>query len=237
MNLNKLLLRLKHRASPDRVSFGSLRNLSPVSRSFGLDRGHAIDRYYIEAFLEAHRDDIRGVVLEVGDREYTDKFGKGQVARSEVLHAAPGNPAATMIGDLATGQGISDAAFDCIILTQTLTFIYDIKGAVANCHRALKPGGVVLATLPGISQISRYDMNRWGDYWRVTSLAARRMFEETFGAGNVQVQAHGNVLTAIAFIEGLSQEELTKKELDFSDPDYELVLTVRAVRSRDGKTP
>jgi hypothetical protein len=34
----------------------------------------------------------------------------------------------------------------------------------------LKPGGVLLATVSGISQISRYDMYRWGDYWRFTTL-------------------------------------------------------------------
>jgi hypothetical protein len=84
------------------------------------------------------------------------------VSCSEVLHAVRDNPQATLVGDLATGQGIPVEAFDCMILTQTFPFIYDVQGAITNTYTALKLGGVLLATLPGISQISRYDMDRWG---------------------------------------------------------------------------
>jgi hypothetical protein len=68
------------------VRFGSLRRVTPISRQFGLDRGQAIDRYYIESFLARHATDIRGRVLEIGDDSYTRKFGDGCVTRSDVLH-------------------------------------------------------------------------------------------------------------------------------------------------------
>jgi hypothetical protein len=83
--------------------------------------------------------------------------------------------------------------------TQTLQFIYDVRAALGHLHRILKPGRL-LATLPGISQISRYDMDRWGDFG-FTSLSARRLSRE-FPAGNVTVQACGNVLVAVAFWKG-----------------------------------
>jgi hypothetical protein len=38
------------------------------------------------------------------------------------------------------------------------------------------------------------------------------------------------VLTAIAFLRGLAAEELKREELDYHDPDYELIITVRAVK-------
>jgi hypothetical protein len=142
----------------------------------------------------------------------------------------PGNPAATLIGNLETAEGIPREGFDCMILTQTLPFIYEIKAAVSNVYAALRPGGVLLATLSGISQISRYDMERWGDYWRFTNLSARRLFEEVFPPANVTVEAHGNVLAAIAFLHGLASHELSGQELDFHDPDYEVSITVRAVK-------
>ena len=213
----------------------NLRRLTPVSRIFGLDRGQSIDRYYIERFLQEHTADIRGYVLEIGNSTYIQQFGRQQVTRSEVLHVTSSNPVATIIGNFETGEGIPQERFDCVILTQTLPFIYDIKAAMANIYAALRRGGVLLATLCGISQISRYDMERWGDYWRFTSLSARRLFEEVFPPANVMVEAHGNVLTATAFLYGLASHELRTRELDFRDPDYEVLITVRAVKPREIK--
>ena len=136
-----------------------------------------------------------------------------------------------MIADLATGEGVPTAAFDCMILTQTLPFIYDVKKAIANTYGALKPGGVLLASFPGISQISRYDMARWGDYWRFTSLSAQKLLNEVFEAGDIQIEAHGNVLAAISLLHGLAAEDLEQQELEYSDPDYEVIITVRAVKA------
>jgi SAM-dependent methyltransferase len=213
------------------VRFGSLRRVTPISRQFGLDRGQSIDRYYIEAFLSGHAAEIRGHVLEIGDDYYTRKFGNGRVTRSDVLHLRSGNLKATLVADLTNAQHIPSNSFDCIIFTQTLQFIYDVRAALGHLHRILKPGGTLLATVPGISQISRYDMDQWGDFWRFTSLSARRLFEESFSGGNVTVQAYGNVLAAIAFLEGLAQQELNQKELDQRDPDYELLIAVRAIKA------
>jgi Methyltransferase domain len=213
----------------------NLRRLTPVSRVFGLDRGQSIDRYYIERFLQQYTADIRGCVLEIGNNTYIRQFGRQQVTHFEVLHVTSGNPAATVIGDFETGEGVPQERFDCVILTQTLPFIYDIKAAMANIYAALRRGGVLLATLGGISQISRYDMVRWGDYWRFTSLSARRLFEEVFPPANITVEAYGNVLAATALLYGLASHELRTQELDFRDPDYEVSITVRAVKPREVK--
>ncbi len=210
------------------VQFGDLRRVTPVSRVFGLDRGAPVDRYYIERFLATHSGDIRGTVLEVADDAYTRRFGGERVTQREILFAPPGHRRATYIADLGAPRALPADAFDCMILTQTLHCIYDIQTAVKNCFRAMRPGGVLLATLPGISQISRYDMDRWGDFWRLTTASARRLFGDVFGAARMQVAAHGNALAATAFLHGLCTEELDPFELDHVDPDYELLITVRA---------
>lgn len=206
-------------------------SLVPVSRVFGFDRGTPIDRYYIEDFLARNAHLIRGRVLEIGDASYTRRFGGMRVTHSDVLHAETGNPKATIAGDLASGSGVPDAAFDCIILTQVLPFILDVRAALSTCRRALKSGGVVLATVPGISQISRYDMDRWGDYWRFTDLSARRLFEEAFPKGPVEVASFGNVLVATRFLQGLAVEDLRAGDLEHNDPDYQLIITIKAERS------
>jgi hypothetical protein len=212
------------------MRFGSLRRSQPISRVFGLDRGQPIDRHYIEMFLSRYQNDVQGCVLEIAGREYTNKFGAGRTVQSDVLHAETGNPEATLVGDLATGAGIPRLAFDCILLTQTLPFIYDVKNAIVHTRDALRPRGVALVTVPGISQISRYDMDRWGDYWRFTDASARRLFAEVFGADNVTVTTYGNVLTACAFLHGLAAHELRAEELDHHDPDYQVIIGIRAIR-------
>ncbi len=215
-----------------RVRFGSLRQLEPVSRRFGWDRGGLpVDRYYIERFLERYAGDIAGRVLEVRDDAYTRRFGGNRVTRADVLHPTGDNPKATIVADLNYAEQVPADSFDCIVLTQVLPFIPDVAAAVRTLHRVLRPGGVVLATLPGISQIVRYDMDRWGDYWRFTSLSARRIFECGFPGGELRIETHGNVLAATAFLQGLSSRELRPDELDYHDRDYEVLITVRAVKA------
>lgn len=230
-----LLTHGSHHAPPSGwVHMGSLRRTSPISPYFGFDRGQPVDRYYIDRFLSAHREDIRGRVLEVGDARYTTRFGGDRVSDSDVLHARPGNPEATLVGDLGTGEGVPESAFDCVILTQVLPFLWDVPGALETAHRALEPGGVLLVTVPGISQISRHDADHWGDFWRFTSQSMRRLFEGAFPEENVTVTTYGNTLSATAFLQGLAAQELKPAELAAAHPDYEVIIAVRAVRPATG---
>lgn len=218
------------------VSFGSLRRLSPISREWGFDRGGPIDRYYIEHFLQANRSDIQGRVIEIAEDLYTQWFGKDQVTQSDILEYKEGeHPRATFTGDLTSAPHIPSNAFDCVIVTQTLQLIYDVRAAIETIHRILKPGGVALITVPGISQINRHDKEPWGDYWcwNFTALSMQRLFSEPFPEANVQVQTHGNVLVATGFLYGLGRGELTRRELDYQDPDYEVLITVRAVKAAE----
>ena len=213
-----------------RVRLGDLRRTEPLSRRFGYDRGQPVDRYYIERFLAAHATDIRGHVLEVKDDRYMRRFGGERVSSSDVLHVVSGNPKATIVADLSDPGTLPPATFDCAIITQVLPFIRDPQAAVHTLHRILAPGGSALVTVPGISQIDRHEMERWGDYWRFTSLSARVLFESVFGAEHVTVEVHGNVLAATALLYGLASEELTDAELQTRDPDYEVIIAIRAAK-------
>jgi SAM-dependent methyltransferase len=210
------------------VDMGGLRRITPVSRVWGSDRGRPVDRYYIEGFIERHRADIRGRCLEVGNDNYIRRFGAG-VTRTDILHIEQAHPRITIVGDLVTGEGLPSDAFDCIVLTQTLHEVYDVPAAVRTVHRMLQPGGVVLATAPGISGIIHPDAESWGDFWRFTTYSLERLFAD---AGlTAEIRSHGNVLSSAAFLYGLASRELTTEELNATDPDYQLVLTVRAVKA------
>jgi SAM-dependent methyltransferase len=212
------------------INFGDLRRLEPLTKSFGYDRGQPLDRYFIEDFLNKHKSDIEGHVVEIGDNRYTLQYGGDKVAYSDILDQPHPDSNPTIIADLANATDVPSDNFNCIIITQTLQFIYNIHAAVHTLHRILKPGGVVLASLPCLSPICRYDMDRWGDYWRFTSASAQKIFGEVFRSENVQLQAYGNVLVCAAFLYGMASEDLKKEELDFYDRDYEFLVAVRAVK-------
>jgi SAM-dependent methyltransferase len=214
----------------------SLRRVHPVRRDFGWQTGLPIDRYYTEHhFLPAYQHDIRGRVLEVADNHYTRQFGADRVTVSDVLHVDGNSPGVTVQGDLTNAGHIASSTYDCLILTFTLHVIFDVRAVLRTVERILKPGGVALIVTPGISQISRYDMEHWGDYWRFTSLSFRLLLEEVFQPGDVTITTYGNVLAATASLHGIHATELTRRELDHWDRDYELVIGARAVK-RSGHT-
>jgi len=169
-------------------------------------------------------------VLEFSDDFYARRFGGTRVAQVDVLHLTADNPRATMVADLAQGDMIPSDAFDCILCTQVLQYVYDLRSAVRTLFRILKPGGVVLVTAPGIQQIDRVDMENEGEFWRFTDLCLRRLFEEVFPKEQVHVQAHGNVLAAIAFLHGFAAEDLRRQDLEYCDPDFEVTISLRAAK-------
>jgi SAM-dependent methyltransferase len=219
---------LRQRPRVGAVDFGDLRRLQPISNEWGFDRGTPIDRFYIDRFLTAEASAVRGRVLEIGNADMTRRYGGDRVTRSDVLHAADAAPPVTIVGDLAQGQGIPSGAFDCAIITQTIQLIYDVHAVVRTLHRILAPGGVALVTVPGITRISRYDMDRWGQFWCFTTRSARQLFEEAFAPANIDVTAYGNVLAATAFLHGIAAEELDPDELSRPDPDFQTLIAVRA---------
>ena len=201
----------------------------PVSRLFGMERGQAIDRHYIESFLSNNARHIRGRVLEVAASDYTRRFHSGATA-FEVLHIEPGHPGTTIVGDLTQLATLPEGVVDCFVCTHTFNFIFDLQRAVAGAHRLLAPGGTLVATLAGLSQISRYDMDRWGDYWRFTSASAARLFGADFA--QVEIRTYGNVLAAKALLDGVAVEDLPSPALlDPVDPDYQVVIGVVATKA------
>lgn len=207
------------------VDFGHLRRVEPLSRLWGFDRGAPVDRGYIEAFLERRAEDIRGTVLEVKDSAYTRRFGGENVARSEVLDTAP-TAEATVVADLEIEGSLPPERFDCAIVTQTLQLIYDVPAALANLRRALRPGGVLLLTVPGITLLDHAEApDSW--YWSFTPQSVRRLLERG-GWTEIDVEGCGNVLVAAAFLYGLALAELAPGEISAHDPDYPVLITARA---------
>ena len=223
-------LRRRHRLQWPRtgtIDFGGFDRLTPVSQVFGYDRGLPIDRHYIEAFLAANSRDITGRCLELGDPGYIHRFGQN-VTQADVLHYVPGNPQATIIGDLSDAPQIPDNSFECIIFTQTLQMIVDPRAALRTIHRILKPGGVALVTSAGIAKIGRrLGRDDWGEYWHFTSQSLQLLTEDIWGKQQVTIGSYGNVMSACSFLQGLAAEELLPEHLAHNDEDFGVILTAR----------
>lgn len=212
------------------VRFGNFRRLTPISPVFALDRGEPIDRYYIDKFLGRHRLDVRGRAMEFGDTRYLDAFGDDRVRQKDVFCYVD-SPGATIVGDLTGPLVLAPNTFDCIVCALTVQMIYDIRLAIRRLHAMLKPGGVLLLASNGLNKTGRHlDTDGWGEYWHLTQQAARSLFAENF-EGESTVEGYGNVLSAIGQLHGLASHELTPEELDHADRNYDVIVTVRAVKS------
>jgi hypothetical protein len=214
-----------------KIKSGDFKRTRPFSTCFGFDRGGPVDRYYIENFLQDERETIKGRVLEIGDNEYTLRFGAEKVLQSDILHINSNNPKATIVGDLSNLQDVPDNLFDCIVLTQTLHLIYDYKSAIETCFRILKPGGSLLVTVPGITPI---DHGEWKStwYWSFTGFSINRLLSEVFQENHLDVKTYGNVYAASAFLYGMGISELKKEELEFNDLHFQVIITARATKSK-----
>jgi SAM-dependent methyltransferase len=209
------------------MRFGRVRSMRPLSKNWGRSRGTSIARYYIEDFLAEYSGDVRGRVLEVGDDDYSRRFGGSRIARQDILHVS-GHPQATIVGDLSLPGVLPLQAFDCIILTQTLQYIFDMAAAIDQLRGALRPGGVLLVTVPGIVPIGQ---GEWGarSCWSLTQTALSRLLSGPFDANHVTLRTYGNLVAATAYLHAAAVEEVGRPRLDYFDPRYPVTVTARAV--------
>ena len=214
------------------ICFGDMRRLKPFADDYGFKRGGPVDRYYINKFLEKNTFDIRDHVLEIKDDGYTKRFGGDRVKHRDILDIDPNNRLATVIADLTKADNVPSNTYDCVILTQVLQFIYDLKAAIRTAHRILKPRGVLLITAPGITRINYKKSGRaW--YWSFTEASMQKLLEEVFLRDHIKTEIHGNVLVAASFLYGVGVSELKNEEYDYADPDYQIIITAKAVKEKE----
>lgn len=215
--------RRKSQASP------SFFETQPVSRIFGIDRGTPVDRFFIEHYLNQHKKDIKGNGLEVGEVRYLRQFGTDlHASKALVYESAKGLD--EIHGDLTQTEKLPSEIADVFICTQTLNFIYDVPAAIKGIEKVLKKDGVALVTVAGICQISRYDADRWGDYWRFMPQSIQRLFAEQFGKEQVEMQVYGNVYAAHMLLHGFALEECTREKLLEKDADYPVVIGLKITK-------
>lgn len=196
-----------------------------ISNDFGFGRGLPIDRYYIDEYFFENSKFIFGNCLEFGDSAYLDRYGTF-VTKKNIFNysATPYIRGSNIDGDITKLTSLPKDEFDCIVCINVLNFIYDLPKALLGLKHMLKTDGKILLTMAGVaSHISRYDMNRWGDFWRVTDKAAILLLEES-GFKIELMSMYGNPYACTAQINGYCVEDVNKNELLPSHKDYQLLL-------------
>ena len=91
-------------------------------------------------------------------------------------------------------------------------------------------------TNPGtVVPVSMYDMDRWGDYWRFTSLAVYKLLEEYFEKQSITVVQYGNYYGAKSLISGKCARQVSVKKLLKSDnlpPMFPIIIASVAVKEK-----
>ena len=207
--------------------WGKLRRTTPLSSTFGFERGTPIDRRYLRQFLHAHRALITGDVLEVQTSSYTRRYGR-DLRRTDTFDINPVfHP--TYLCDLAHSENtLPTSAFDCVLLPQTLQHLRELDACLAHLLRVVRPGGVILASAAGLMPLTA-DVP---DYWRLSPDGWRERLSRAWSGAEVTVEGHGNCLTAIASQLGLALEELTDAKLDARDPRYPALTAILCRKPR-----
>lgn len=217
------------RTSPVRLGLGV--GTAPFAGSW-FERGQPPHRYYTERFLAASAADIRGRCLEFQEDSYTSRFGGARVARLDILHKEPDPrfPQATLHADLTAANDLPGGAFDCIVCTYVLHMIFELDRFVAELHRLLAGGGVLLVAVPCIT----INYPQYHELWRFTPEGLHRLLARAFGPMQVETRAYGNSLVAAGELRGLAVGDFSPAEIDEPDPRYPLVVCGRAVKDAGG---
>ena len=205
--------------------------VNPISRVFGSERGKAVDRFYIEKFLEENSSDIKGTCMEIGADTYIRRFGGNRVTESIILHVEGYGNAKK--GNFETGEGLCEEMVDCLICTQTLQYIYDVRAAIKNIYTILKPNGVALITVPGIKSLCLFDEDNWGEKWSFTEKSMVSLCKELGDYVRFSVLSHGNVKIATAYLYGICCEDLDELDFSYDDRQFPFLITVRIEKQQN----
>ena len=114
----------------------------------------------------------------------------GQVTRYDGVDLWPRSTRATLAGDVQSLTMLPDAIYDSAICIEVLEHVPEPAKAVATIARILKPGGVVVISVPHLSRL--HDLPH--DYYRYTEYGLRYLLAQA-GLEVTSIQPKGGLLT------------------------------------------
>jgi len=132
-------------------------------------------------WIRRHAADCRGRLLSVGSG--SDEDGQGgyyrdyfQACTEYVTSEIDGRYGVDWSVDVRDMAGIEKATFDGVFCSGVLEHVDDFQSGLAEIHRILKPGGILLLGLP-FRQALHLQPH---DYWRFTEHAIRYLLEDKY---------------------------------------------------------
>jgi hypothetical protein len=119
------------------------------------------------------------------------------------------------------------ASMDWVVLDRCLQRLSEMAGALEEVVGRLRPDARLVTLFTGIARAEPIER---APFWTVTPYAARRLHEERRKLERVEVEQHGNVSLALAWLYRLPADGLTEQELATVDPAYPLLVGVTASR-------
>lgn len=171
----------RNRAALDRdLGGGALRRYaSPVL--FGIEK----------ALARQIRQHVSGTVLDAGCG-----FGpyrrllEAAADRYESLDVRRGMEDQTYVTDLQTMADVPSDHFDAVICSEVLEHLPRPADALAQIHRVLKPGGVLIVTVPYLSRLH----DEPHDYYRYTRHGLRHLLASA-GLQGVEIERIGSLFS------------------------------------------
>ncbi len=140
------------------------------------------------------RQYLHGVVLDVGcgTMPYRSVLDQ-KVTRYDSLDLKAQVPGVTYEADVQDMRVVPDAAYDSVICLEVLEHVPDPFRALAEIRRILRPGGVLVLSVPHLSRIHEAPQ----DFYRFTNYGLAAMFQRS-GFEVVRIERRGGLMSFLA---------------------------------------
>jgi glycosyltransferase involved in cell wall biosynthesis len=210
------------------------RRLQPMGH--GRQRGTPIVRYYWEDFLQRQRADIRGTAVEIGTTATIRRLGGLALWCADAIDVSAHSPEITVVADLSRADHVPSDRYDCFVNQFTMHLICDVEAALYHAIRILKPGGTLLINFPCVDYYfpRGLDMGTGEPlfvYWWFTPIQVENLLRQAgLRESDYILDVYGNLFSRLAYQMNLPSEELTRHELNYTDPGHPLLICVRVVK-------
>jgi SAM-dependent methyltransferase len=160
------------------------------------------DRRFLSPLFYAHYKLLLPVIRQYARGQFID-LGCGsapfwyavveQVERYDGVDLWPRSDKVTFAGDVQSLPMVPDNSYDSAICIEVLEHVPEPAKAIATIARILKPGGVVVISVPHLSRL--HDLPH--DYYRYTEYGLRYLLEQAH-LEVVTLQPKGGLLTFLA---------------------------------------
>ncbi|MDX2089256.1 MAG: methyltransferase domain-containing protein [Kofleriaceae bacterium] len=134
-----------------------------------LDKRKSILRHYQDLFVQRYGATLQGEVIEIGgERAYGHERFFPRASKYRCTNIAREHDEYLDV----TAMGLADASVDAFVCVSVLEHVFDIRTAIHEITRTLKPGGRLLLVVP-----FAFPQHDEVDFWRLCADAYPRLLE------------------------------------------------------------